>query len=40
MLTRDEMIRDQRTRAGTFPAVLFLYGILVGTLVFAGMAMV
>lgn len=40
MLTRDEMIRDQRTRAGTFPAVLVVYGVLVGTLVATGMAIV
>ncbi|WP_259774121.1 hypothetical protein [Aliiroseovarius crassostreae] len=40
MLTRDEMIRDDRNRAGTFPAVLVLYGILVGTLVLTGMAVI
>ncbi|NRP12542.1 hypothetical protein XMM379_002912 [Aliiroseovarius sp. xm-m-379] len=40
MLTRDEMIRDDRNRAGTLPAVLFLYGILVGTLVLTGMAVI
>lgn len=39
-MTRDEMIRDTRTRAGTLPAVLVVYGILVGTLVATGMAMV
>ncbi|WP_280637754.1 MULTISPECIES: hypothetical protein [unclassified Shimia] len=40
MLTRDEVIRDNRTRAGTFPAVILLYGILLGTLVLTGMAVV
>lgn len=40
MLTRDEVIRDDRTRAGTFPAVLVLYGILVGTLVLTGIAVI
>lgn len=40
MLTRDEMIRDARSRAGTLPAVLFLYSILVGTLVLTGMAVI
>lgn len=40
MLTRDEMIRDERTRAGTLPSVLVLYGVLVGTLVATAMAIV
>ncbi|WP_280636585.1 hypothetical protein [Shimia sp. R10_1] len=38
MLTRDDLIRDQRTRGGSFFSVLFVYGILVGTLVLTGMA--
>lgn len=40
MLTRDEVIRDVRNRAGTFPAVLVVYGILVATLIGTGMAIV
>ncbi|MEL6279299.1 MAG: hypothetical protein AAF661_09080 [Pseudomonadota bacterium] len=33
MLTRDALIREYRARAGTLPALLILYGVLVGTLV-------
>lgn len=40
MLTRDEVIRDARSRAGTLPAVLVVYGILVATLIGTGMAIV
>lgn len=40
MLTRDELIHDERTRAGTLPAVLLVYGILVAVLVATGMAIV
>ena len=40
MLTRDEMIRDERTRAGTLPAVVLVYGLLVVALVATGMAIV
>ncbi|PRY22553.1 hypothetical protein CLV78_10693 [Aliiruegeria haliotis] len=32
MLTRDDMIREYRSRAGTFPALLLVYGVLVSTL--------
>ena len=39
MPNRDEMIRDTRTRAGTFPAVLIVYALLLGTLVATGLAM-
>lgn len=39
MPTRDEFIRDTRRRAGTFPAVVFVYAILLGTLVATGLAM-
>lgn len=39
-MTRDEMIRDARTRAGTLPAVFLVYGILLATMVATGFAMV
>ena len=39
MVTRDEMIRDMRTRAATLPAVFVVYGILLATMVATGMAM-
>jgi hypothetical protein len=32
MLTRDDMIREYRSRAGTLPALLLIYGVLLGTL--------
>ncbi len=38
-MTRDEIIRDARSRAGTFPAVLVVYGLIVATLIATGMAM-
>lgn len=40
MLTRDEVIRDARSRAGTLPAVFVVYGILVATLIGTGMAII
>lgn len=39
MMTRDEIIRDARTRAGTLPAVFIVYGVLLATMVATGMAM-
>ena len=39
MLTRDEIIRDARSRAGTLPAVFVVYGILLATMALTGMAM-
>ncbi len=39
MMTRDEIIRDARTRAGTLPAVFVVYGILLATMLATGMAM-
>lgn len=38
MMTRDEFIRDARTRAGTLPAVFVVYGILLATMIATGMA--
>ncbi len=32
MLTRDDMIREYRSRAGTLPALLLIYGVLISTL--------
>jgi hypothetical protein len=39
-MTRDQMIREARERAGSWQAVLLLYGIIVGTMVASGMAIV
>ncbi|WP_323765941.1 hypothetical protein [Marinovum sp.] len=39
MMTRDEIIRDARSRAGTLPAVFIVYGVLLATMVATGMAM-
>ena len=38
-MSRDEIIRDARARAGTFPAVLVVYGLIVATLSATGIAM-
>lgn len=32
MLTRDQMIREARSRKGNWPGLLMVYGVLVGTL--------
>ncbi len=32
MLTRDDMIREYRSRAGSLPALLLIYAVLVSTL--------
>ncbi|MDO6730550.1 hypothetical protein Q4577_11015 [Marinovum sp. 2_MG-2023] len=37
--TRDEWIRDVRSRAATLPAVFIVYGFLVITMIATGMAM-
>lgn len=39
MLTRDDMIREYRSRAGTLPALLLVYGVLVGTMALSASAM-
>lgn len=33
MLTKDDLIREYRNRSGSLPALLLVYGILVGTMV-------
>lgn len=38
MTTRDDMIREYRNRAGTLPALLMVYGVLVGTLAMSASA--
>ena len=37
-MTRDELNRELRAHSATFPAVLVLYGVLVGTLVLSALA--
>jgi len=32
MLTRDDLIREYRTRSATFPALLLVYLIILGTM--------
>lgn len=39
-MTRDELNRELRMHSATFPAVLIMYGMLVGTLVLSAMAMI
>ncbi|WP_256369752.1 hypothetical protein [Tropicimonas sp. IMCC6043] len=40
MLTRDYMIREYRARAGTLPALLMIYGVLVATLAVSASAII
>lgn len=37
-MNRDELNRELRMHSATFPAVLIVYALLVGTLVFSAMA--
>ncbi|WP_281272551.1 hypothetical protein [Roseovarius spongiae] len=37
-MTRDELNREFRMHSATFPAVLTVYGALIGTLVLSAMA--
>ena len=39
-MTRDELNREMRARAGTWQAVLLIYGALVATLFLSAMAIV
>jgi len=32
MLTRDDLIRERRTRGGNLPGLLLVYSVLVGTM--------
>ena len=40
MLTRDDLIRETRSRSASWPALVFVYGIIVGTLVLTANAIV
>lgn len=40
MLTRDDLVREYRARSGSLAALLFVYLILVATLVFTASAIV
>ncbi len=40
MLTKDALIRETRNRAGTLPALLVIYSLIVGTMVATGFAIV
>ena len=37
-MTRDELIREYHNRRGSWPALLGVYAILLGTLILTGMA--
>lgn len=39
-MTRDELIREMQARRGSWPALLLVYGILVGTMVFAALSII
>lgn len=38
-MTRDQLNRELRARNATFPAVLIVYAVIVGTMVLTGLAM-
>ncbi|MEL6168483.1 MAG: hypothetical protein AAFR35_07310 [Pseudomonadota bacterium] len=38
MLTREQLLREYRARRGTLASFLFVYGIIVGTMVLTAMA--
>lgn len=39
-MTRDELNRELRMHSATFPAVLIVYGVIIGTMVFSAMAII
>ena len=39
-LTKDQLIREYQNRKGTLPALLMVYGMIVGTMVLTGISMV
>ena len=38
MMTRDKMIREARMRGGNLPALVLVYGVIVGTMVGTALA--
>ncbi len=39
-MTRDELNRELRMHSATFPAVLIVYGVILGTMVVSAMAII
>lgn len=39
-MTRDELNRELRAHSATFPAVLIVYAVILGTMILTGMSMV
>lgn len=39
-MTRDELIREYKTHSGTWPALVGVYGLIVGTMLLSGYLMV
>ena len=39
-MTREDWIREYRARGASWPALLLVYGIIVGTLVATGLAII
>ncbi|WP_338549045.1 hypothetical protein [Roseovarius phycicola] len=37
-MTRDELIREVQAKRGSWPAVVFVYALILGTMVLTGMA--
>jgi len=40
IMTRDDLIREYKERSGTWPALVAVYGLILGTMVLTGVAMV
>lgn len=40
MLTRDDLIREYRSRRGTLPALVLVYGMIVGTMAVTALSIV
>jgi hypothetical protein len=38
-MTRDQLNRELRAHSATFPAVLIVYAVILGTMILTGMAM-
>ncbi|WP_268956893.1 hypothetical protein [Roseibium aggregatum] len=39
-MTRDELIREYKEHSGTWPALVGVYGVIVGTMLLSGYLMV
>lgn len=40
MMTKDDLIRETKMRGASWPALVIVYGMILGTMIATGMAMV